>query len=197
MKSGKAIIVGVILVILPFVFFDYSSPFYLRVVSVCVCAIGGTFLLYGLENLSKKNNIMEKLNLKNLKIEDLPKGMVIDFENSIIVMKKAVKTWEDVEDKENGIKWNSKVLFASETLKERAVASAIIGQILASGYYPVQKDRTKEGWTIITGGNEIFVSKNTQNWGNEQMHFMTEDSAREFLENNREVVKKYLIGSEN
>ena len=140
---------------------------------------------------------MEKRNLKNLKIEGLPKGMVIDFENSIIVMKKAVKTWEDVEDKENGIKWNSKVLFASETLKERAVASAIIGQILASGYYPVQKDRTKEGWTIITGGNEIFVSKNTQNWWNEQMHFMTEDSAREFLENNRELVKKYLIGSEN
>lgn len=137
---------------------------------------------------------MEKLNLKNLKIEDLPKGMVIDFENSIIVMKKAVKTWEDVEDKENGIKWNSKVLFASETLKERAVASAIIGQILARGYYPVQKDRTKEGWTIITGGNEIFVSKNTQNWGNDQMHFMTEDSAREFLENNRDLVKKYLIG---
>lgn len=140
---------------------------------------------------------MEKLNLKNLKIEDLPKGMMIDFENSIIVMKKAVRTWEDVENKESGIKWDSKVLFASETLKERAVASAIIGQILASGYYPVQKDRTKEGWTIITGGNEIFVSKNIQNWGNEQMHFMTEASAREFLENNRELVKKYLIGSEN
>ena len=140
---------------------------------------------------------MEKLNLKNLKIEDLPKGMMIDFENSIIVMKKAVRTWEDVENKESGIKWDSKVLFASENLKERAVASAIIGQILASGCYPVQKDRTKEGWTIITGGNEIFVSKNTQNWGNEQMHFMTEASAREFLENNRELVKKYLIGSEN
>ena len=140
---------------------------------------------------------MEKLNLKNLKIEDLPKGMMIDFENSIIVMKKAVRTWEDVENKESGIKWDSKVLFASENLKERAVASAIIGQILASGYYPVQKDRTKEGWTIITGGNETFVSKNTQNWGNEQMHFMTEASAREFLENNRELVKKYLIGSEN
>ena len=140
---------------------------------------------------------MEKLNLKNLKIEDLPKGMMIDFENSIIVMKKAVRTWEDVENKESGIKWESKVLFASENLKERAVASAIIGQILASGCYPVQNDRTKEGWTIITGGNEIFVSKNTQNWGNEQMHFMTEASAREFLENNRELVKKYLIGSEN
>lgn len=140
---------------------------------------------------------MEKLNLKNLKIEGLPKGMMIDFENSIIVMKKAVRTWEDVENKESGIKWNSKVLFASENLKERAVASAIIGQILASGYYPVQKDRTKEGWTIITAGNEIFVSKITQNWGNEQMHFMTEASAREFLENNRELVKKYLIGSEN
>ena len=140
---------------------------------------------------------MEKLNLKNLKIEGLPKGMMIDFENSIIVMKKAVRTWEDVENKESGIKWDSKVLFASENLKERAVASAIIGQILASGYYPVQKDRTKEGWAIITGGNEIFVSKNTQNWGNEQMHFMTEASAREFLENNRELVKKYLIGSEN
>ena len=140
---------------------------------------------------------MEKLNLKNLKIEDLPKGMMIDFENSIIVMKKAVRTWEDVENKESGIKWDSKVLFASENLKERAVASAIIGQILASGCYPVQNDRTKEGWTIITGGNEIFVSKNTQNWGNEQMHFMTEASAREFLENNRELVKKYLIGSEN
>ena len=140
---------------------------------------------------------MEKLNLKNLKIEGLPKERVIDFENSIIVMKKAVKTWEDVEDKENGIKWNSKVLFASETLKERAVASAIIGQILARGYYPVQKDRTKEGWTIMTSFNEIFVSKNTLNWGNEQMHFMTEASAREFLENNRELVKKYLIGSEN
>lgn len=54
MKPGKAIIVGVILVILPFVFFDYSSPFCLRVISVCVCAIGVTFLLYGLENLSKK-----------------------------------------------------------------------------------------------------------------------------------------------
>ena len=128
---------------------------------------------------------MEKLNLKNLKIEDLPKGMMIDFENSIIVMKKAVRTWEDVENKESGIKWDSKILFASENLKERAVASAIIGQILASGYYPVQKDRTKEGWVIITNGNEIFVSKNTQNWRNEQMHFMTEDSAREFLENNR------------
>ena len=140
---------------------------------------------------------MEKLNLKNLKIEDLPKGMMIDFENSIIVMKKAVRTWEDVENKESGIKWDSKVLFASENLKERAVASAIIGQILASGCYPVQKDRTKEGWTIITGGNEIFVSKTTQNWGNEQMHFTTEASAREFLENNRELVKKYLIGSEN
>ena len=140
---------------------------------------------------------MEKLNLKNLKIEDLPKGMMIDFENSIIVMKKAVRTWEDVENKESGIKWDSKVLFASETLKERAVASAIIGQILASGYYPVQNDRTKEGWTIITGNNEIFVSKITQNWGNEQMYFMTEASAREFLENNRELVKKYLIGSEN
>lgn len=140
---------------------------------------------------------MEKLNLKNLKIEDLPKGMMIDFENSIIVMKKAVRTWEDVENKESGIKWDSKVLFASENLKERAVASAIIGQILASGYYPVQKDRTKEGWTIITSGNEIFVSKITQNWGNEQMYFMTEASAREFLENNRELVKKYLIGSEN
>lgn len=140
---------------------------------------------------------MEKLNLKNLKIEDLPKGMVIDFENSIIVMKKAVRTWEDVENKESGIKWDSKVLFASENLKERAVASAIIGQILASGYYPVQKDRTKEGWTIITVGNEIFVSKNTQNWENGQMHFMTEASAREFLENNIELVKKYLIGSEN
>ena len=140
---------------------------------------------------------MEKLNLKNLKKKKKKKNMVKDFENSTIVMKKAVKTWEDVEDKENGIKWNSKVLFASETLKERAVASAISGQILASGYYPVQKDRTKEGWTIITGGNEIFVSKNTQNWGNEQMHFMTGDSAREFLENNRELVKKYLIGSEN
>ena len=140
---------------------------------------------------------MEKLNLKNLKIEDLPKGMMIDFENSIIVMKKAVRTWEDVENKESGIKCDSKILFASENLKERAVASAIIGQILASGFYPVQKDRTKEGWTIITGGNEIFVSKNTQNWGNEQMHFMTEASAREFLENNRELVKKYLIGSEN
>lgn len=140
---------------------------------------------------------MEKLNLKNLKIEGLPKGMMIDFENSIIVMKKAVRTWEDVENKESGIKWDSKVLFASENLKERAVASAIIGQILASGYYPVQKDRTKEGWTIMTGWNEIFVSKNTQNWGNEQMHFMTEASAREFLENNRELVKKYLIGSEN
>ena len=112
-------------------------------------------------------------------------------------MKKAVRTWEDVENKESGIKWDSKVLFASENLKERAVASAIIGQILASGCYPVQKDRTKEGWTIITGGNEIFVSKITQNWGNEQMHFMTEASAREFLENNRELVKKYLIGSEN
>ena len=140
---------------------------------------------------------MEKLNLKNLKIEDLPKGMMIDFENSIIVMKKAVRTWEDVENKESGIKWDSKVLFASENLKERAVASAIIGQILASGYYPVQNDRTKEGWTIITGNNEIFVSKITQNWGNEQMYFMTEASAREFLENNRELVKKYLIGSEN
>ena len=140
---------------------------------------------------------MEKLNLKNLKIEDLPKGMMIDFENSIIVMKKAVRTWEDVENKESGIKWSSKVLFASETLKERAVASAIIGQILASGYYPVQKDRTKEGWVIIASGNEIFVSKITQNWGNEQMYFMTEASAREFLENNRELVKKYLIGSEN
>ena len=140
---------------------------------------------------------MEKLNLKNLKIEGLPKGMMIDFENSIIVMKKAVITWEDVENKESGIKWDSKVLFASENLKERAVASAIIGQILASGYYPVQQDRTKEGWTIITGGNEIFVSKITQNWGNEQMHFMTEASTREFLENNRELVKKYLIGSEN
>ena len=140
---------------------------------------------------------MEKLNLKNLKIEGLPKGMMIDFENSIIVMKKAVRTWEDVENKESGIKWDSKVLFASENLKERAVASAIIGQILASGYYPVQNDRTKEGWTIITGNNEIFVSKITQNWGNEQMHFMTEASAREFLENNRELVKKYLIGSEN
>ena len=140
---------------------------------------------------------MEKLNLKNLKIEGLPKGMMIDFENSIIVMKKAVRTWEDVENKESGIKWDSKVLFASENLKERAVASAIIGQILASGYYPVQNDRTKEGWTIITGNNEIFVSKITQNWGNEQMYFMTEASAREFLENNRELVKKYLIGSEN
>lgn len=140
---------------------------------------------------------MEKLNLKNLKIEGLPKGMMIDFENSIIVMKKAVRTWEDVENKESGIKWDSKVLFASENLKERAVASAIIGQILASGYYPVQNDRTKEGWTIITSGNEIFVSKITQNWGNEQMYFMTEASAREFLENNRELVKKYLIGSEN
>ena len=140
---------------------------------------------------------MEKLNLKNLKIEGSPKGMMIDFENSIIVMKKTVRTWEDVENKESGIKWDSKVLFASENLKERAVASAIIGQILASGCYPVQKDRTKEGWTIITGGNEIFVSKNIQNWGNEQMHFMTEASAREFLENNRELVKKYLIGSEN
>ena len=137
---------------------------------------------------------MKKTNLKNLKIEGLPKGMVIDFENSIIVMKKAVITWEDVEDKENGVKWDSEVLFASETLKERAVASAMIGQILAGGYYPVQNDRTKEGWTIITGGNEIFISKNTQNWGNEQMHFMTEDSAREFLENNRDLVKKYLIG---
>ena len=140
---------------------------------------------------------MEKLNLKNLKIEGLPKGMVIDFENSIIVTKKAVRTWEEVENKENGVKWDSEVLFASENLKERAVASAMIGQILASGYYQVQKDRTKEGWAIITGGNEIFVSKNTQNWGNEQMHFMTEDSAREFLENNRDLVKKYLIGGEN
>ena len=138
---------------------------------------------------------MKKTSLKSLKIDGLPKGMVIDFENSIIVMKKAVITWEDVEDKENGVKWDSRVLFASETLKERAVASAMIGQILAGGYYPVQKDRTKEGWTIITGGNEIFISKNTQNWGNEQMHFMTEDSAREFLENNRDLVKKYLIGS--
>ena len=137
---------------------------------------------------------MKKTNLKNLKIEGLPKGMVIDFENSIIVMKKAVITWENVEDKENGVKWDSEVLFASETLKERAVASAMIGQILAGGYYQVQNDRTKEGWTIITGGNEIFVSKNTQNWGNEQMHFTTEDSAREFLENNRDLVKKYLIG---
>ena len=144
-----------------------------------------------------KLKIMEKLNSKNLKIEGLPKGMMIDFENSIIVMKKAARTWDEVENKESGIKWNSKVLFASENLKERAVAGAIIGQILASGYYPVQKDRTKEGWTIITGGNEIFVSKNTQNWGNEQMHFMTEASAIEFLENNRELVKKYLIGSEN
>ena len=140
---------------------------------------------------------MEKLNLKNLKIEGLPKGMGIDFEKSIIVLKKAVRTWDEVEDKENGVSWNSEVLFASESLKERAVASAMIGQIIARGYYQVQKDRTKEGWTIITGGNEIFVSKNTQNWGNEQMHFMTEASAREFLENNRELVKKYLIGSEN
>ena len=138
---------------------------------------------------------MKKTNLKNLKIEGLPKGMVIDFENSVIVMKKAVRTWEEVKDKENGVKWDSEVLFASEKLKERAVASAMIGQILAGGYYQVQNDRTKEGWTIITGGNEIFISKNTQNWGNEQMHFMTEDSAREFLENNRDLVKKYLIGS--
>ena len=37
-----------------------------------------------------KLKIMEKLNSKNLKIEGLPKGMMIDFENSIIVMKKAV-----------------------------------------------------------------------------------------------------------
>ena len=54
MKPRKAIIIGVILAILPFIFFDYSSPFCLRVISVCVCAIGVTFLLYGLENLSKK-----------------------------------------------------------------------------------------------------------------------------------------------
>ena len=54
MKSGKAIIIGVILAILPFIFFDYSSPFYLRVVSVCVCSIGGAFLLYGFEILTKK-----------------------------------------------------------------------------------------------------------------------------------------------
>ena len=139
---------------------------------------------------------MEKTNLKNLKIEGLSKGTAIDFENSVIVLKKAVSTWDEVEDKENGVAWDSEVLFASEAMKERAVASAIIGQILASGYYPVQKDRTKEGWTIITGGNEIFVSKNTQNWGNEQMHFMTEYSAREFLKNNRELVKKYLMWNE-
>ena len=139
---------------------------------------------------------MEKTNLKNLKIEGLPKGMAIDFENSIILLKKAVRTWDEVEDKENGVAWDSEVLFASESLKERAVASAMIGQILARGYYQVQKDRTKEGWAIITGGNEIFVSKNTQNWGNEQMHFMTEDSAKEFLENNRELVKKYLMWNE-
>ena len=139
---------------------------------------------------------MEKTNLKNLKIEGLPKGTAIDFENSVIVLKKAVSTWDEVEDKENGVAWDSEVLFASEAMKERAVASAIIGQILASGYYPVQKDRTKEGWTIITGGNEIFVSKNIQNWGNEQIHFMTEDSAREFLKNNRELMKKYLMWNE-
>ena len=54
MKPEKAIAVGAILIVLPFIFFDYTSPFYLRVLSVGVCAIGGTFLLYGLENLSKK-----------------------------------------------------------------------------------------------------------------------------------------------
>ena len=140
---------------------------------------------------------MEKTNFKNLKIEGLPKGMAIDFENSVIVLKKAVRTWDEVEDKENGVKWDSEVLFASKNLKERAVAGAMIGRILAGGYYQVQKDRTKEGWAIMTGGNEIFVSKNTQNWGNEQMYFTTEDSAREFLENNRDLVKKYLMGSEN
>ena len=140
---------------------------------------------------------MEKTNLKNLKIEGLPKGTEIDFENSIIVIKKAVITWEDVEDRENGVKWDSEVLFASKNLKERAVASAMIGRILASGYYQVQNDRTKEGWTITIGGYEKFVSKSAQNWGNEQMYFTTEDSAKEFLENNRDLVKKYLMDSEN
>ena len=138
---------------------------------------------------------MEKTNLKNLKIEGLPKGMAIDFENSIILLK-AVRTWDEVGDKENGVAWDSEVLFASETLKERAVASAMIGQILASGYYQVQNDRTKEGCTIITGGNGIFISKNTQNWENSQLYFMTEDSAKEFLENNRDLVKKYLMWNE-
>ena len=54
MKPEKAIIIGVILAILPFIFFNYTSPFYLRVLSVGVCAIGVTFLLYGLETLTKK-----------------------------------------------------------------------------------------------------------------------------------------------
>ena len=54
MKPEKALAVGAILAILPFIFFGYSSPFYLRVASVCMCAIGGAFLLYGLETLTKK-----------------------------------------------------------------------------------------------------------------------------------------------
>ena len=139
---------------------------------------------------------MEKLNLKTLKIEGLPKGTEIDFENSVIVLKQAVRTWDEVEDKENGVSWDSEVLFASENLKERAVASAMIGQIIARGYYLFEPDRTKTGWTIIVGGREIFISKNTQNWENSQLHFMTEDSAKEFLENNRELVKKYLLWNE-
>ena len=54
MKPEKAIAVGAILKVLPFICFDYTSPFYLRVLSVGVCAIGVTFLLYGLETLTKK-----------------------------------------------------------------------------------------------------------------------------------------------
>ena len=54
MKPEKAIAVGAILIVLPFIFFDCTSPFYLRVLSVGVCAIGGAFLLYGFETLNKK-----------------------------------------------------------------------------------------------------------------------------------------------
>ena len=54
MKPEKAIAVGAILIVLPFIFFDYTSPFYLRVLSIGVGAIGVTFLLYGLETLTKK-----------------------------------------------------------------------------------------------------------------------------------------------
>ena len=60
MKPEKAIAVGAILIVLPFIFFDYTSPFYLRVLSVGVCAIGVTFLLYGLETLTKKKSDISK-----------------------------------------------------------------------------------------------------------------------------------------
>ena len=54
MKPEKAIAVGAILIVLPFIFFDYTSPFYLRVLSVDVYTIGITFLLYVLKTLNKK-----------------------------------------------------------------------------------------------------------------------------------------------